>query len=367
MGATPTTKKLGPEQARLRKLMRRLAEASSPDAALILSVYVDVRPEAHGERPAERSELKVVRHRLDAIGHTVKPHTRARESFDSDQLRIRRFLDEQDLDGIDGVALFACSAIGLWEVVTAKVEFETQVAAGPTADLFQLARMLDDWYVSAVVAIVDTNTCRLFVTRRGGLEELPGPDEPPEEHHRHDQGGWSQANYQRHIDMQDKRFAKEAAAAIERLVQLQKPRHVILAGDERSIPILERELSEAVRPLVDLVTHMQMRSPTDQVRREVLPIIAALEEADSLDVADRAVAAYRAGGLGVMGIDAIKAALEAGEVDQLVIDESAGIEEPLLAELVRQAALTDASVEFVQDHTGLAQYGGVGATLRFRT
>jgi peptide subunit release factor 1 (eRF1) len=365
MGATPTTKQLGPDQARLRKLLRRLAEARSTNA-LILSIYIDVRPEAHGERPAERSERKVVQHRLDAIQHSLKPHTDARESFDSDRLRIRQFLDDEDFDGIDGVALFACNAIGLWEVVTAKVAFETQVAAGPTADLFQLARMLDDGYVSAVVAIVDTNTCRLFVTRRGGLEELPGPDEPPDEHHRHEQGGWSQANYQRHIDMQDKRFAKEAATAIEHLVEREKPRHVILAGDERAIPILERELSETVRPLVDLVTHLQMRSPTGEVRREVLPVIAALEEADSLDVADRAIAAWRAGGLGVVGIDATKAALAAGQVDQLVIDESAGIEEPVLAELIRQASLTDASVEVVRDHAGLEQHGGVGATLRFR-
>jgi peptide chain release factor subunit 1 len=365
MGATPTTTKLGPDQARLRKLMRHLAEATSSDA-LILSVYIDVRPEAHGERPAERSELKVVRHRLDAIGDSLRPHTDARESFDGDRLRIEQFLDDEGLDGIDGVAIFACRAIGLWEVLASKVEFDTQVAAGPTADLFQLARTLDDWYVSAVVAIVDTNTCRLFVTRRGGLEELPGPDEPPDEHRRHDQGGWSQANYQRHIDMQDKRFAKEAAAAIERLVQREKPRHVILAGDERAIPVLERELSEVVRPLIDLVTHLQMRSPTDEVRRELLPVIAALDEADSLDVADRAIAAHRAGSLGVMGIDATNAALEAGQVDQLVIDESAGIEEQLLAELIRHASLTDASVEFVRDHAGLAQYGGVGATLRFR-
>ncbi len=35
MGATPTTKKLGPDQARLRKLMRRLAEASATDDASV--------------------------------------------------------------------------------------------------------------------------------------------------------------------------------------------------------------------------------------------------------------------------------------------------------------------------------------------
>ena len=82
MAATPTTTKLGPDQAQLKHLMRRLADAASTDAP-ILSVYADVRPEAHGERPAERKELTVVRDRLDAIADTLEPHTTARESFDT--------------------------------------------------------------------------------------------------------------------------------------------------------------------------------------------------------------------------------------------------------------------------------------------
>ncbi|MDQ2675020.1 MAG: hypothetical protein M3Y40_10240, partial [Chloroflexota bacterium] len=62
MTATPTTTKLGPDQTFLRDLMRRLAEAESTDAPIV-SAYVDVRPDAHGERPAERNELTLLRAR----------------------------------------------------------------------------------------------------------------------------------------------------------------------------------------------------------------------------------------------------------------------------------------------------------------
>ncbi|MDQ3691897.1 MAG: hypothetical protein M3406_18055, partial [Chloroflexota bacterium] len=162
MTTTPTTTKLGPDQARLKDLMRRLAEATSTEAP-ILSVYIDVRPEAHGERPGERNELTVVRDRLNAIADTLDPHTGARESFDADRVRIEHLLENEDLNEFDGVAVFASSRIGLWEAIGSHVQFDTQVAAGPTAELFQLARMVDE-SVSAVVAVVDTNTCRLFVT-----------------------------------------------------------------------------------------------------------------------------------------------------------------------------------------------------------
>ncbi|MGH2417794.1 MAG: Vms1/Ankzf1 family peptidyl-tRNA hydrolase [Candidatus Limnocylindria bacterium] len=364
MTATPTTTKLGPDRAHLRDLMRSLAEQTSTEAP-ILSVYVDVRPEAHGERPGERSELITVRDRLNAIIATLDPHTDARESVDADAARIQAYLETQELAGTSGLAMFACQRIGLWETVAAQAEFDTQVSAGPTADLFQLARLLDD-SVAAVVAIVDTNTCRLFVTRRGGLVERPGPDEPVDEHRRPDVGGWSQARFQRHVDMQDKRFAAEAAAAIERLVRREKATHVILAGHERAIGILLPELSEPVRPLVEHVARIQMRSSADDVRDEVVPMLAALEEAEGTDVADRAVAGARAGDLGVTGVDATMAALEAGQVDELVIDETAAIDEDLRGELIRQAALTDARVEIVREDPELLRFEGIGATLRYR-
>ncbi|HEX7171409.1 MAG TPA: Vms1/Ankzf1 family peptidyl-tRNA hydrolase [Candidatus Limnocylindria bacterium] len=364
MTSTPTTTKPGPDQAFLHALMRILAEAESTDAPII-SAYIDVRPEAHGARPAERNELTVARARLDEIAASHDAHSPARESVDADRERIDRLLEGEDLSGVGGVAIFACDRIGLWEAIRAEVAFDTQVSAGPTAELFQLARLLDD-QVSAVVAVVDTNTCRLFVTRRGGLSERRGPDEGPDEHRRRAAGGWSQARYQRHIDMQDLRFAKEAAEAIDALVRREKPSHVLLAGDERAISVLEPELSGAVRPLVEHVARIGMRASADDVREEIVPILAALEEADGADAADRAIAGWRAGALGTVGIDGSMAALEAGQVDELIIDETANLDEDLRAELVRQASLTHAMVEIVRGHERLLRHDGVGATLRYR-
>ena len=48
------------------------------------------------------------------------------------------------LSSTSSIAVFACGRIGLWEAVGAQVPFDTQVSAGPTAELFQLAKLLDD-------------------------------------------------------------------------------------------------------------------------------------------------------------------------------------------------------------------------------
>jgi peptide chain release factor subunit 1 len=360
----PTTTRPSPDQARLRDLMRRLAEVESSDAP-VLSIYLDVRPESHGEAPARRPQLVIVRDRLREIADTYGPHTVARESLDGDAARILQLVEEADLDGVAGLAVFACQAAELWEELRSPIPFETQVSAGPTADLFQLAELLEE-AESSVMALVDTNTCRLFVTRRGALVERPGRDEPPDEHRRHDQGGWSQARYQRHIDMQDKRFAHEAAEAIERLVDQVRARHVILAGDERALTVLQPELSPRIAALVAQAEHIGMRTSGAEVSREVEPILAALREAEDVEAADRVVAGVRAGELGVSGVDGVAAALERGQVHELVLDRAAPIDEALRGELVRQAALTAAEVVVVEGHEGLLQLGGVGATLRYR-
>ncbi|MCA1587694.1 MAG: hypothetical protein LC744_03215 [Chloroflexi bacterium] len=66
------------------------------------------------------------------------------------------------------------------------------------------------------------------------------------------------------------------------------------------------------------------------------------------------------------GLDDTMAALAMGQVDELVIDETVAMDEELRAELVRQAAATDAAVTVVRDHAGLAPFEGVAGTLRFR-
>jgi hypothetical protein len=366
MSQIPVSTDPSADQVRIREVLRRTAEVESAEAP-VLTVYADLRPEAHGGDPARRNELVIVRDRLRQVRGAYQPHSPAATSLEADTERLERFLDEEGdrLRPVEGLAVFACEAAGLWEVVTAPVPFETQVSVGPTADLFQLAGLLDEAR-TAVVALVDTNTCRLFVTRSGTLVERPGPDEPSDEHRRHQQGGWAQARYQRHIDMQDRRFAAEAAEAIGRLVERTRARHLLLAGDERAVSVLEDELSPATAALLEHVERISMHANQEDVEEEMAPVLAALRIAEEEDAAARAVAGWRAGDLGTVGVSEVAEALERGQVHELVIDEEAEVDETLRAELVRQAALTDAEVVTVSGHPQLGRLGGVGATLRYR-
>jgi stalled ribosome rescue protein Dom34 len=233
-------------------------------------------------------------------------------------------------------------------------------------DLFQLARLVDE-QETAVVALVDTNTTRLFVTRRGFLEEVAGPHDDPFGSRQRNTGGLNHKQYQRRVENQREAFAREAAAALEELVAHEGATRVILAGDAVAIPLLHRALSPQIEPLIqEEVLRLDIRTPRHAVRREIAPILAEVEEEESHARADRLVEAVRKQGLGVIGQRETRDALEQGQGEVLVLAEEAPLDEQERNDLVRLASLASAEVDLVKEHEILQQMGGVGALLRYR-
>jgi hypothetical protein len=349
----------------VRQALRALAEIE-PGELPILSVYLDMRPHATGESPALRAGTVLLKNRLRAIEKTYLPRGPELDSIRADAERIHRYLaDEYDV-AADGLALFACAGRDLFEAVEAGAPFEDQVTVAPQPDLFQLARLLDE-HETAVVAVVDSNTSRLFATRRGLLRELGGADEPPKYFRTRPMlGGLNQASYQRHNAGLRAQFARETAAELARLVEAEEASRVVLAGDAVAIPLLRDALSPQIAALVKDVVRLDIRTPRDTVAEEIKQVLAAAEAEDGQTTADLLVGAVRAGGLGVAGLDETRAALEHGQVDELVLDPAAELDEVTRGELVRQAQLTSATVEVVDGHAGLQRLGGVGALLRYR-
>ena len=351
--------------ANMQVLLRRLAELE-PGELPVLSVYLDMRLHATGEDPTTRSGLVVLKDRLGEIEKTFLPRGAALDSFRADAARIGEYVARDFAPNAHGLAIFACAGRGLFEAIEASVAFDNQVAVGPRPDLFQLARLLDD-LETAVVALVDTNTARLFVTRRGWLDEVGGPDDGTKYYGKRNVGGWSQANFQRHTDEMRARFAREVADELDRLVERTGATRVILAGDEVAIPHLQEALSKRVAELVhDEILRIDIRAPQDEVKGEIDSLLEAAEAEEAHSVAERLVNAVRGDWLGVAGVGRTRAALERGQVDTLLLDRDAALDETTRGELVRLAATTSSQVEVVAGHEPFRQLGGVGALLRYR-
>ena len=349
----------------VHEVLRRLSTLE-PGEEPVISAYLDMRPQETGENPAVRSGLIVLKDRLREIEATFWPRGAAFDSVRADAARIERYLSEEAPSSAQGLALFACAARNLFEAVAAGVAFENQVTSAPVPDLFQLARLLDE-QETAVVAVVDTNTARLFVTRTGFLDEVGGPDDKNTKYYRKvSLGGLNAARYQRHADERRAEFAREAAAEIQRVVQDEGAARVILAGDEVAIPLLRAALAPRVDALVQEVLRLHIRAPRNEVAAEIEPILARMEAEEEQALADQLIGAIRGSGLGVAGAEPTGRALEHGQVDVLLLDPTAELDEALRGEFVRLAVATGATVEIVENYEPFRQLGGVGALLRYR-
>ena len=380
---------LPPAPDALRETMRRLAEVESLELP-ILSIYLDVRPEADGQNPGQRPAFTVLRDRLTEIEEAYWPRGDDYASFALDRERIVQFT-EQELDPTtQGLAIFACSGLDVWEVVETGIPFHTSIGVGPRAELFQLARLIDE-HETAVIAHIDARHARLWVGRFGQLAEQESPEGGTEGSVRARKGGWSQARFQRRAGNEVDELLTATAAAIELLVQQEDARRLILAGEETVAARLEQAIPTTVTQRVGEIGRAG-RTSEDDLTDLITPVVERLETDEGTSLADEALGLARAGGLGVAGPGRTRRFLEMGAVDTLILlglpvqaaettegQDARNVEERLpdtdgrreldletRNELVRLAALTSADVQVVEEHEGLVQAGGAAALLRYR-
>lgn len=344
----------------LNDLLDRLA-AVEPSALPFISLYVDARPDSHGRDHFEAS----IRQELHARAGTYPPHSPQRESFDRDVERVMRYLHEELQPSSNCAAIFARGGEqDVFDAVQLDKTIEGHLHVGSLPHLYPLARLGDEYRRYAVV-LTDSNSARLFVfgvDGGGEAEHVQGRKMT-----RSAVGGWSQARYQRHVENFHLHHVKEVVETLERVVRAEGIERIVLAGDEVIVPRLKEQLPQALAERVVDVLRLEMTASERDVYEATL---AAMREQDARDDAgkvERMLNAYRSGGLGVAGLQATRAALENGQVEELLLSATLDPSAAALAdELVSRVHQTAARVTFIADPALLAEVGGVGALLRYR-
>jgi peptide subunit release factor 1 (eRF1) len=184
-------------------------------------------------------------------------------------------------------------------------------------------------------------------------------------------GGWAQARYQRHVDEHRAEHTREVVQALERVVREERIDHVALAGNEAAMALLRSQLTKTLAPLVTELPGVTVDTPDSEILRETLGIMPEHDARDDAERVARMYDAYRTGGLAIVGLAGTRAALENGQVHELLLvaspDRLEGAAGAAVAdELVTKARQTAARVTFIDDAALLAEAGGVGALLRYR-
>jgi len=343
----------------------------------VISLYLNLQPDQHGR---DRSDV-FVRKALAEMFDTYPVESPERESLDTDARKIREYLEGVD-PAANGLALFACSAAGLFEAVAMAApipDHRLYVSSHP--HLYPLARLLDEYPRYAVV-LADSHSARLMVIAVNAIERTDAIESGKTK--RHKAGGWAQARYQRHVDQFRAQHAKDVVDALTRTVRAEQIPFVILAGDEVIVPLLKDELPKDIAERVIDVVHLDIRTPAHDILETSLGLMQQHDTQSDRGRVDALLDQYRSGGLATVGVENVKLALEMGQVDELVIaavpdtiDASTEAPAPEAApaertaeertadELVVKARQTSASIRFIEDPALLQPFGGVGAFLRF--
>lgn len=372
----------------LRAQVEQLA-AYEPQDVPVVSLYLNLAPDQHGRDNYEAFVRKAFSEHLKAF----KEGSAERASLERDIERINAYLADEVNRAANGLALFASSGAGeFFESMQLDVALpEHWLFIGSVPHLYPLAKVIDQYPRYASV-LLDTNRARIFVFGLGSVERRE--QVTSEKTRRSSMGGWSQARYQRRADNVHQHHVKEVVDALEKIVQQDRIEHIILAGDDVVVPLLRQELPKHLDERVIDVMSLQRDAGEDEIVKATLEVLRHKDAETDVERVQELLDEWQGSGLAVVGADSTLRALQMGQVDELLITGSAETlratklpedaapgpvkaetsastsaderQLKLADELVTRAQQTGARVRFIEAAELLADFGGVGALLRFR-
>jgi peptide chain release factor subunit 1 len=227
---------------RLRELARFRAQNGCA-----ISLYLDLDPSVTptpGDAATRVHALIDEIERSEAARRPQLTHEQ-KEGLRKDVERLRTFFDNEfDREGAHGFAVFCAHLDNLWRPLSLSERVPDVLKVGRSVYLAPLVPLVGRGE-GALVAVVSRERGDLFRLHASRLEEVF--EHFHEQPGRHDQGGWSQARYQRHIDKLVHDHLKDVAETLDRQIrELGGAPLVIVAVDETRAE-LEETLSHEVK------------------------------------------------------------------------------------------------------------------------
>jgi peptide chain release factor subunit 1 len=208
-----------------------------------------------------------------------------RGALKADFQRIARWFDDEfDRDGAQGVAVFAAGLDNFWSTLALPEPVPDRFKVGHElflAPLVPVVARAD----GTIVAAVGREQGHLYRLEAGRLQELGDySDDTPG---RHDQGGWSQARYQRHIEKLVQDHVKGVAEVLDRdRRRLHVPKIVLVCSEEMRSELLDALSIDAREAVVGWAPAEAHAGPA-QLLQAVTPVLEQAEAKDEAEVLAR--------------------------------------------------------------------------------
>jgi peptide chain release factor subunit 1 len=360
----------------------------------VISLYLDLDPERFATAPARASQIRSL---IDEAARNIDrdgafEHDE-RVGLRGDLKRIDDYLNSREppFQGARGLAVFCSSRAGLFEAVPLprRTEARVMIESTPYIEPLIAAMTQRRW----CVMLVNRRSARLLTGSTAVLRERERLDE--QVHGQHDQGGWSQANYERSVEKDTDDHLRHAADMLHRRWRRERFDRLALGGPPEIVPRIEALLGDDERSHLApgrLEVNVGGASE-DQVRAAVAKLAADDDKRFERDALDRLAAGIGAQGRATGGPSDTIEALNERRVAMLLLEPhfdgpaarcpSCGLVylagdnrcavdgtplenvEHLREAAVEAAVAQDADVMIVNHYPDLGPFLGIAALLRF--
>jgi peptide chain release factor subunit 1 len=241
------------------EVLRDLARFRT-ERGVALSLYLDLAPSmapTAGDLATRLSSL--LSHAARSLGGRLSHDER--KSLQSDLDRVSSDVaTDFDRDGAHGLAIFASELDGLWrrllltESVPDSIRVDSELRLAPLVPLVGRGE-------GALVAVVGRERGELFRLRGGRLREVV--DRTEDQPGRHDQGGWSQARYQRHIEHLVQEHLQRVAAEVDRRARRGSEPVVVVTTEETGASLRELLSNDALAAIAGWTTAEAHAGPSE--------------------------------------------------------------------------------------------------------
>jgi peptide chain release factor subunit 1 len=373
------------------KKLARIEEGPHP----FFSLYLNTRWDSEQQR--ERIRL-FVKNQLKKGMERIRGNEAWQKTYPEDQKRIERFVEgliRRSYDEeVDGIALFSCSATNTFLTYPSMLPFENQFFLSGSPMLRPLVQ-LSSQYQDTLAVMVETDSARLFeISLEGLLAEFSIESYVPG---RHDQGGWAQMRYQRHIRDHMNKHHKEVSEQLTELFDTGKWKRIVLIGQDRTLANFKSFLPERVRQKIADTFPMDFSEERSRVLRQIFDRLLQKEKESIQQEIEELRERTPQRGRAAWGLNETLETLNQGQVQTLyllnsfnppggactqcaslsLIHATAPSGSPcpfckgrirkidLGEEMMRSVLRQDGEVKWLDEEVTLKENEGVGASLRF--
>ena len=378
-------------KSEIRRLAR-MEESPYPFCSLYLNTKWD------DEQQRERIRL-FLKNQLKKVNDQMRDREDWQKAFSTDQERIERYVEglirQVDDETTNGVALFCCGGTGTFLTYPSLVPFNNEFSISNLPRLQPLVR-LSSQYQNTLAVMVETDSARFFGLSLEGMKAessiesyVPG---------RHDQGGWAQMRYQRHIEDHRDKHHKDVAERLTELFDSGQWRRVVLMGQERTVANFKAFLPERIKQSITDVFSIDFSEERSKILRRLFERLLQKEREKVTQEVQQLVERTPQGGLATLGLLGVLEAAERKQIHTLYLltsfserggkcfrcqtltplstpqepsprcpickEETQGVD--LAEEIIRGVLRQDGEVKWVDTSPALKEHEGIGASLRFR-